>query len=339
MKKKVSLKDIAEELGISISTVSRALKDHPNISKELKDKVNKLASDWGYSPNPFALGLLQNRTFTLGVVVPDIVTHFYSSIIKGIDQEARNNDYHIVISSSDESYEKEKESIKNLLRLQVDGLIVCLSKETNNHSLFYELEKEHFPVVFFDRIIQDSRFPSVIVKNKQASVDIVNHLVEKGYQRLAFVSGPKHLSITHQRNEGYLEGLKRNGLELKNEYLVHAELNYKSAIEATEQLLNLPTPPDAIFGINDLVTFAIMETIKKHNKKIPDEVGLVGFTDEFHAKLVEPALTSVIHPTLEMGSQAARMIFTQINSPKTFIPYVIELETKLIQRQSTLKNK
>ncbi len=339
MKKKVSLKDIAEKLGISISTVSRALKDHPNISKEIKDKVNKLAEEWNYSPNPFALGLLQDKTFTLGVIVPDIATHFYSSIIKGIDAEARKNNYHIVISSSDESYEKEKESIKNLLRLQVDGLIICLSKETSDPNLFLELQKEHFPIVFFDRILQNPLFSAVIAKNEEASINIVSHFVDKGYKQIAFISGPNHLSICQQRNEGYKKGLKKNNLVFKEEYLVSTKLSFEAAIEATRYLLNLPNPPDAIFGINDLVTFGIMDFLKKQSKKIPHEIGLIGFTDEFHSKLVDPALTSVSHPTFEMGIQVAKLILTQINSPNSFIPHTIELDTLLIERESTKRKK
>ncbi len=336
IKRHISLKDLALELDVSISTVSRALKDHPNISPELKEKVKKLAAEWDYRPNPLAMGLLRQNTKTIGVIVPDLVTHFFSSVISGIESYASKQGYYIIISSSYESFQKEKECIENLLNSRVEGLIVSLSYETRDHSHFEELVRKGIPMVFFDRICLPEKVSSVVADNKAAARRITQHFVESGYRRIAYIAGPAFLNISADRQAGYLDGLRENHVPVREEYLENCEMNPASATEATRRLLALPEPPDAIFGINDTVAFAAMKEIRKQGLRIPEDVGLMGFTDDYHATVVYPSLTSISHPTFEMGETAARLFFETLEGGNP--PRQIELQTKLVVRDSSARS-
>lgn len=335
-KRHISLKDLARELGVSISTVSRALKNHPDISPEQTEKVQKLAKERNYTPNPLAMGLLRQQTKMIGVIVPDIVTHFYSSIISGIEEVAKRHGYFIVIASSNESLEKEIESVNNLLKSRVEGFIVCLSRETNQFGHFEKLISNEIPLVFFDRICETLDVPAVTADGVDAAKKITQHFYENGCRRIAFISGPKHLNISKNREEGYLEGLMECKLPFHPELLVHCNLSTADATNATNRLLQLKNRPDAIFGLNDTIAFAAMKEIKKHGLKIPEDIALVGFTDEFHSTVVEPSLTSITHPTFEMGKQAANLFFQIIQKEANFNHKVV-LKTDLIVRESSVK--
>ena len=334
-KRHISLKDLARELGVSISTVSRALKDHPNISPEVKEQVNKLAEEWDYRPNPLAMGLLRQNTRTIGVIVPDLVTHFFSSVISGIESYASKQGYYIIISSSYESFQKEKDCIENLLNSRVEGLIVSLSYQTEDYSHFEELVRKGIPVVFFDRICLPEKVSSVVADNYDAARKITQHFCDSGYRKIAYIAGPAYLNISAERQNGYLEGLKENEIEFNENYLVHCEMNPESATQATQKLLALPDPPDAIFGINDTVAFAAMKEIRKQGLRIPEDVGIVGFTDDYHATVVHPSLSSVTHPTFEMGETVARLFFETLEGEHP--PKQVELKTRMVVRESSAR--
>jgi LacI family transcriptional regulator len=333
----ISLKDIAKELNVSISTVSRALKNHPDIGKELTEKIQILAREWNYTPNPLAMGLLKQQTKTIGVIVPDIVTYFYSSIISGIEQIARENGYYIIIKSSYESYEKEKECIENLLMSRVEGLIVCLAQDTEQYDHFDKIIQNEIPLVFFDRVCRTSEVSSVIADSRDAARQIALHFYEAGARKIAFIAGPKHLNITKERIEGYREGLRECGLNESDEILEYINLNPGEARNATNRLLSRIPRPDAIFGINDTIAFEAMKEIKHAGLRIPQDISLIGFTDEYHATVVEPELTSVMHPTFEMGQEAARLLLRQSKEGNKSYPTQVVLKTKLIVRSSSVK--
>jgi len=338
MKKRLtSLKDLADELGVSISTVSRALKNNLMISPELTQKIKELAAQRNYISNPLAMGLLRQQTKMIGVIVPDLVTHFYSSIISGIEEVAKENGYYIIIASSNESLEKEKESVQNLLKSRVEGLIVCISQETSNYGHFEILIQNEIPLVFFDRVVESLEVPSVTVDGAEAAKNVTCHFYENGCRRIAYISGPEHLNISKHRKEGYLKGLQECGLQLIPDLLVECNLNANEATHATRKLLNLKPIPDAIFGINDTIAFAAMKEIKKHKLRIPEDIALIGFTDEFHSTVVEPALTSVTHPTLQMGRESARLFFACIEKGAGFAEKVV-LPAKLVVRESSVKS-
>jgi DNA-binding LacI/PurR family transcriptional regulator len=334
-KRHLSLKDLAAELNISISTVSRALKNHPDISPELTRKVQELALLRNYVPNPLAMGLLKQETKMIGVIVPDLVTHFYSSIIAGIEEYAKSRGYFILLASSYESLEKEIESVANLLKARVDGMIVCLSKETDRFDHFTQLIENEIPLVFFDRVCLSELVPCVVVDNKEAVNQIISHFSHNGYKRIAFISGPSHLSISSSRIEGYLAGLKNNGLKFDPELLRSGNMGTEETIQIIKELLSLPDPPDAFFGINDMVIFTVMKELKKRGIKIPEEIGLVGFADEFHATFSSPELTTITHPTREIGIKAAELFFRKIED-LAFVE-TITLPTVLVVRESSKK--
>jgi len=335
-KSHVSLKDLAREIGVSISTVSRALNNHPDISQAMTLKIQKLASELNYTPNPLAMGLLKQATRMIGVIVPDLVTHFYSSIISGIEQIAEEKGYYILIASSNEKLQKEIKAVENLLKTRVEGLIVCLSQETLNYEHFDRLISNNIPLVFFDRVCRTDKVPSVVVDNVEAAKKITRHFYENGFRRIAYIAGPDHLNISQERTQGYLSGLKSCGLDFHPELLVKCNMSSKDATKATASLLELPERPDAIFGINDTVAFAAMKEIKSRGLRIPEDIALVGFTDEFHSTVVEPALTSVTHPTFEIGQEAARLFFNRIENPDGE-PIQVVLNTKLVVRKSSVK--
>lgn len=334
-KRHVSLKDLAKELNVSISTVSRALKDHPDISDKMREKIKRLAAERNYSPNPLAMGLLKQATRMIGIIVPDLVTHFYSSIISGIESVAKANGYFVVIASSNESVEKEKESIDNLLKARVEGLIVCMSRETIDTGHFEKLIQSDIPLVMFDRVCMPDRIPAVIVDNADASMKVVQHFHDKGYERIAYVSGPENMSISKERMAGYLAGLKACNMKIDPDLIESCDLTFESARAAMKRLLSLPQIPDAVFGINDTVAFGLMNVIKEAGLRIPQDIGVVGFTDEFHSTVVDPPLTSVTHPTFEIGQKTAELFFKNLQAEAQAETLV--LKTQLVERKSSAK--
>ena len=335
-KRRVSLKDIARELGVSISTVSRGLRDHPDISEELIIKIKALAGLRNYSPNPMAMGLLKQSTRMIGVIVPDLVTHFFSSVISGIEEVAKERGYFVIVSPSNESVLKEKENIANLMKARVEGFIICLSQETTDYSHFEQIVDAEIPLVFFDRVCLKEKVPTVTADGFEAARGITRHFYGNNARRIAYISGPDHLSISEERRKGYLQGLTDCGLEFRPEYLVKCDLGTRSAAEATRRLLHLSNRPDAIFGINDTVVFSAMKEIRKFGLSVPSDILLVGFTDEFHATVVNPTLTSVMHPTHEMGRVAAELFFERAEN-MDLPPKSVELKTKLVIRESSVK--
>lgn len=334
-RKRVSLKDLANELGVSISTVSRALKDHYDISPELTKKVKDLAHAWNYRPNPIALGLLKQRTKIIGVIVPDIVTHFFSSIFSGIESGAKEHGYHVIISSSQESHAKTRESLLNLLDLRADGLIVCLAQDAEDYSDFDLIQNSEVPLVFFDRVCRTNEFSSVVIDNIEAARELTVHLFQNGYRTIAHIAGPENLNISRERIEGYQKGLLECGLSFKPEHLVHCNLSIDQAGIATEKLMSQHDVPDAIFGVNDTVIFSAMKVLKRMGLKVPQDIGLVGFTDEFHATVVEPNLTAIAHPTFDIGREAVGLLLDEITSRTPKPAKQVVLKAKLMVRESS----
>lgn len=336
-KKQTSLKDLARALNISVSTVSRALKNHPDISPAMVQKVQELARSMKYNPNPLAMGLLRRQTRTIGVIVPDIVTHFFSSVVSGIEDVASEKGYYVVVTSSSESYEKEKKCIENLVHQRVEGIIACVSRTTSDFSHYDLLLEAGIPLVFFDRVCRTDEFSSVIVDNIEAARQIVVHLFQTGCRRIAYLSGPENLNISRERLLGYKLGLENCNLPLDKDLLERSDMDMEKAAQAVKRLLALPKPPDALFGINDMVVFAALKEIKRHHFSIPNDISVVGFTDDFHANFLDPELTSVVHPTFEMGREAANLLLAQTNTGDELPVQQVKLSTELVIRASTRK--
>lgn len=334
--KHTSLKDIAQVLGVSIPTISRALKDSPEISRELCAKAKELAKDMNYRPNPFALSLRKNAPRIIGVVVPDIVTHFFASILNGIENMAVRNGYFVIITTSHESYENEKRNIENLVNMRVEGIIACLSQETTDYSHFTTLKDINMPLILFDRVCLIDQFSSVVADGEYSAQIATQHLLDNGSKRVAFIGGANHLDIVKKRKHGYLEALRSNHIPIEKELVVCRKIDYEEGKIATETLLSLPNPPDAILAMNDTLAFAAIEVIKSHGLRIPDDIAIMGYTDEQHANYIEPKLSAISHQTYKMGETACQLLIEQTKGNKAIKQVVIP--TQLQVRESSIKN-
>ena len=339
----VTIKDIARELGISPSTVSRALKDHPDISSKTKVAVNALAEKLNYQPNIVALNLRQKKTFTIGVVIPELVHFFFSTVISGIEDVAYQAGYSVILSQSNESYEREKTDIKALFNSRVDGMLISVSRETKNFEHIESVIAKGIPVVFYDRTYNSPMSSNVIVDDYIGAKEAVNHLIEQGYRKIAFLEGSPGLIISADRKRGYMDALKDNGLEQKEAFTQECVTgSMEEGKRATKKLLSMPEPPDAIFAASDPLATGAMQSIKEKGLRIPQDVGVVGFSNWSYGSLIEPSLTTVDQPGFEMGQEAARLLIRQIElSDKDQgdpVPETKILKTRLIVRDSSIRS-
>jgi LacI family transcriptional regulator len=339
----VTIKDIARELGISPSTVSRALKDHPDISPQTKKAVNELAEKLNYQPNIVALSLRQSKTNTIGVIIPELVHFFFSTVISGIEDVAYSAGYNVIITQSNESLQREKTDIKALFNSRVDGMLISVSRETNTFDHIDSILAKGVPMVFFDRVYESANSSKIIVDDLSGAKEATLHLIEQGCKRIAHLEGPPNLGITKQRLEGYLEAMSENKIPVIQELIMPCPLGtIEEGKKATEKLLALPSPPDAIFATNDPAAMGAMQAIKEAGLKIPKDIAVVGFSNWFFTALLDPPLTSVDQPGFEMGQEAAKLLIRQIelrtkNSDVDVIPETKILKTRLIIRDSSLK--
>lgn len=331
----VTIKDIARELKISPSTVSRALKDHPDISKKTKIAVNELARKYGYRPNPIALSLLQSKSNVIGVVIPEIVHFFFSSIISGIEEVAFKAGYSVMICQSNEDYEREKAVIQALSASRVDGLLISVSKNTYNFNHLKELGNMGIPVVFFDRVCEEIETHKVIIDDFQGAFQAVEHLISIGRKRIAHLSGPQNLLIGQQRLEGYLAALKKHNLPVDEKLILNCD-TYEKAIECTPVLFEMDNPPDAIFAVNDLTAAGAVRVARKLGFQIPTDVAFVGFSNEQISTLTEPPLTSVEQHGFEIGEEAMRLLLKRFSTKiEDFKAETKVIATSLVVREST----
>ncbi len=340
----VTIKDIAKELGISPSTVSRALKDHPDISVKTKKAVNELAEKLNYQPNVVALSLRQSKTNTIGVIIPELVHFFFSTVISGIEDVAYGAGYNIIITQSNESLQREVSDIKALFNSRVDGMLISISRETTNFDHIESTLSRGVPMVFFDRVYNPEKNCTVIVDDKSGAKEATRHLIEQGCKRIAHLEGPPNLEITKQRLEGYLEALAEANLPVDKDLIVTCSLGtIDEGKIAAKQLLELPNPPDGIFASNDPVAMGAIPAIKEKGLRIPEDIALIGFSNWFFSSMMDPPLSSVDQPGFEMGQEAARMLIDRIeknakgNDDEEFPPETKILKTRLVVRHSSLR--
>lgn len=334
--RQVTIRDIAKRLDLSVSTISRALNDHPDIKDETKKAVNAIAKELNYEPNIIARNFRISKTYTLGVIVPDLVTHFFSATISGMQNIASQAGYNIIICQSSESYATEKKNIETLVSSRVDGLLISLSKETKDYAHIKSVYGKGIPVVLFDRVSDEIETSKITVDDHDGAFKATEHLIQNGYKRIAHISGPEKLSISKKRLEGYKDALIAHDFEVNDLYILHSDLSSETVKELTKKLLALPERPDAIFAINDLTATDIMTVLKKEGIKLPDEMGLVGFNNEPVSALIEPALTTIEQPAYQIGQLAVKQLITQIDKPDEYIPQTIILKTKMITRDSSM---
>ncbi len=333
----ITIKDIAKALGLSTSTVSRALRGSYEISPETKKMVMEYAERFNYRPNPIALSLKERRSRSIGVVVCEIANNFFSQAINGIESIAYNKGYHVIISQSHESYDREIVNVEHLSSRSVDGLLVSLSTETDKVDHFKKLHDKGLPIVFFDRIPADIDTHKVVVENYKGAYDATKHLIDAGYTRIAHVTNSAHLSITKERLEGYKAALADNKLPYNEAYIKycnHGGMIFAEIEDAIKELTALKESPDAIFCASDRLTTSCLTALKALKIKLPEEMGLVGFTNSALVELIEPSVTAVKQPAFEMGQTATELLIQLIESKRP----VTEFETRVLETELFIRH-
>lgn len=329
-----TIHDIARELNISASTVSRALNNNPRISLKTKEKIKQIADELGYRPNTLASNLRNKKSNTIGIVVPLINRHFFSSVISGVEDVAYQAGYTVVISQSNDLYSKEINIVHSMFANRVDGLIISTAMQTENFDHLKLFRKKNIPLVLFDREIPEIETDKIIIDDFDGGFKVTEHLIQQGYQRISHISGPLNLMIYSQRKNGYLEALKKYGIPFDQSLLLVNRLTKSDSMPAVQQLMNLPNPPDAIFCGNDTTALAAMIYLRDLGVRIPEDMGIVGFSDEPYSKVVSPSISTIAQPGFEMGQKAAELMIMKIEKrDHTF--HTIVLPSELIVRESS----
>ena len=333
--KQPTIWDIAIKLNVSISTVSRALRNAPDINPETKKAVLDLAHQLDYQPNTIATSLRKNKTDIIGVMVPEFVHAFFPSIILGIQEVANAAGYKVMVMQSGESLEIEKHNLQAMVSSRVDGLILAITRETNDYEHIISAQRKGLPIVFFNRVVDELQGSKVMVDDYKGAYIAVQHLIQTGCRRIAHLAGPENMTIGRNRLNGYLDALKAHQVPIEDELIMHCDFVDGRARACTQTLLALENRPDALFAVNDPTAIEALICIRENGLSIPDDIALAGFSNAPHGAFVTPSLTSVVQPIHEIGGLAAQLLLRQIKAPQQFIPETHVLDTTLVIRQST----
>ncbi len=339
----VTIKDIAKTLGLSTSTVSRALRDSYEISPETKQVVLDYARQINYRPNPIALSLKERRSRSIGVIVSEIANSLFSQIINGIESAAYSKGYNVIIAQSHESYEREVVNMDFLSSRSVDGVLISVSTETKDFSHITALYERGLPIVFVDRIVNSVDTHKVIVDNFKGAYDATTHLVKNGYRRIAHIAGSEYLSITKERMAGYRQAMADAKMECHENYIKHCMyggMKYDEVDNAMNELMAQKKKPDALFASADKLTTNSMRYCRANGIVIPDDLAMVGFSNLDLTELLSPSLSVVRQPAFEMGELAAELLIKTIESKRAVTEFEIRaLPTELFIRESSVKKK
>lgn len=334
--KPTTIKEIASRLNVSVSTVSRALHNHPSIGLRTRMQVQQLAEELDYEPNQAAISFKQGKTMTLGVILPNLGEEFFSIAINGIEEIAIQNSYTVLIGQSHDKVEREKMLVDTMRKHRVDGLIVSLSKTTRNFDHFEQLKKYKIPVVFFDRVPNDPEAYSVSCNLENSSVELVDWLVKRGHKQIAFIKGPETLIHSKQRLEGYQEGLQKHKLKLENAYVVSTDLSTAKTEDAMHKLLALRTPPSAVIAFNDYVALDAIKYTRSRGLKINRDIFFVSYANlPVTSYLDDPPIASVEQFPYQQAEKATEVLFQLINAKGDTqdIPRKIVLESKVVANE------
>ncbi|HBG86195.1 MAG TPA: LacI family transcriptional regulator [Marinilabiliaceae bacterium] len=331
----ITIKDIARILGVSPSTVSRALKDHPDISEETRNLVKTFAEKVKYRPNALALSLRKQKTNTLGLVIPEIVHHFFSSVISGMEDLAYGEGYTLMICQSNENYYREVINMQALLDHRVDGLLVSISKTTREFNHLHSAIDNGIPMVFFDRICDEIESDRVITDDFEGARIATTHLIECGCKNIMHLAAPRHLLIGKNRHDGYLQALKNHNIKANDELVLKCDT--REEVQAMRQhILTLAPKIDGIFAVNDSTAIAVMQVLQENGFKIPSEISIVGFGDGPLATIASPPLTTLEQKGYEMGREAVRLLIQRLENPTAQINFQTKIITpSLVKREST----
>ena len=330
-----ALKDIAEAAGISISTVSRALNNHPDISLETRNKIKQLATSMDYHPNLLAQSLVNRSTHSLGVIIPNLETTFFSSMLGGIQHVAAQSGYRVVICQSDENHITEVANLQALMNNMIDGLLICHTLYTNTFDHIKTQMNRGIPIVQFYRVSEELDLPKIYSDDENGAFQITEHLIKKGCKNIALLLGPKALSINKRLN-GYLKALELHGIKKEDKLIKHVDFSYNAVIAAVDEWLTIDPTIDAIFSISDKCAVQIIRHLKSKKIKIPQKISVCGFGNEYTGEIVEPQLTTFDVRTRQIGEAAAKLLLEQIVDKKTKNETIL-IEGEIIIRESTKK--
>ena len=335
--RRITLKDLAKDLNLSASTISRALDNHPAISTATKKKVQKKAEELGFIPNSIASSFRTKKTKSIGIIVPRIDIHFHSLVISGIEDFAYKNGYNVTIFQSKDSLKREKEIVKILQNRMVDGVISCLSIETKKCDHFKKFDKLGVPLVFYDRVPTDFDANKIIINDFDSAFTATEHLIASGCQRLGHVAGNQKTDIFKARLEGFKAALTKHNLPVNDDFILHTtHLGYDEGVICANNYLELPALPDGIFCANDYTAVSLIQVFRKANIKIPEQVAIVGFSNYPISKVIEPHLTTINDCAFQMGESSAKLLMRQMEDKDDLVnSETITIKTELIVREST----
>ncbi|MDC1265741.1 LacI family transcriptional regulator [Flavobacteriaceae bacterium] len=336
-----TLRQIAETLGISIPTVSKALKDYPDVSKKTKAMVKELAKTLNYKPNSFAVNLRTKESKTIGIIIPEIVHHFFSNVIKGIISQAEKKGYLVIILQSNESYELEKKQINLLIDKRVDGILISIANETADFKHLTEVIDQNKPLVMFDKIAKIVKCSKIIIDDRKAAYIATQHLIDTGCKRIAHFRGPLLPQNSIDRFLGYKKALIDNGLSYDPSLVYICQCGDKSFEEGklnATRLLEDHKDVDGVFINTDMVAIGAITEFRKRKVRIPEDISIVGFSNWFMSSAITPSLTTIDQPGFKIGKRAFKQLYKELKAAKKekiIIPKIIELKTNLIKREST----
>jgi LacI family transcriptional regulator len=338
--KEITIYDIANKLGISSTTVSRGLQDNPTINKNTRKKIQDAAKELGYRHNSFASSLRKQKTNTIGLIVHELNSNFITSVLAGIEKVTTEMGYDIIIAHSSESYEKEVSNATNLFHKRVDGVIASLAFDTKNLDHYKQFEEKGIPVIFFDRVEESENNTNVIINNYKNGYDATRHLIEQGCKKIVLVTATLSRNVYAQRHKGYADALKDNHIPYNKHLVLIKDLSEQCGVEAAKEIMKMKPMPDGAFITNDFSAAVCMQTLKDNGVRIPEDIAIVGFNNDAIGKIVEPQLSTIDYPGMDMGEIAARNLINHLkglsNIKKT---KSIVVHSQLIIRKSSLKKK
>lgn len=328
----ITIKDIAREVNVSVSTISRVLNNKPDVSEETKIKVEKAIKKLGYNPNRIARGLVLRKTNSIGLVIPDINNPFFPEIIKGVERTAKKLGYSLILCNTDNDKKEERESISLLRSKQVDGMILSLSLE--NKAVLKGLEKEKFPIVQIDRQIKDSIYPAVTIDNKRSAYIATEYLIKQGHKKIGHITGDLSTETAINRLNGFKLALKEHNITVKKEWILEGDYSKESGKEMMEKIIKLEDRPTAIFFANDLMAFGAYETIFEYNYRIPEDFSIMGHDNIEITSFVKPGLTTMDQPKYRLGEIAAKKLISMIENRDEKALQNVILKNAMIVRDS-----
>ena len=330
--KRISQRDIARQLGINVSTVSRALRGLDGVSPDLRRQIEQLAKEGGYRPNPFAVSLRYDTTRTIGIVVPDVAFNQYAQIVKRIEAEARNAGYMSIITDTNDTYENEVNCVELLANMHVEGIVICPSQDTTDFAHLQRLRDLHIPVVLFDRV-PDLDFSSVMINDVASAQYATNCLIKGGAKRIAFLGGLNQMRQTTDRKHGYLEALREHGIPIRTELVKCHHISYNSGLTDALDLLRLPEPPDAILASHGLLAISALQAVTSQGLRIPEDVAVIAYMTDWVSEMSHPRISFVKQNLREIGVKAFRLLQDQINGDDSVQHVIVKANLEL--RDST----